>query len=208
VNRVGMGSRSGVATRAQIAAAAALSLGAHAFNIWHIERWRGVRRSNWNLPEGDSHAYDYSRANLIWVDEFKNIVVTAGKNKLLDATLKTGLASPAWYVGLKATGTVAVGDTMGSHAGWGELAAATPTYSNATRPAFTPGSVSAGSVDNSASKAVFNINATITVFGAFLADSSTIDGTSGTLYGAGDFASSRALLSGDTLNVTITPSIS
>lgn len=186
----------------------ALALGSAASNIWRIERWRGVRESNFNFKVGDFRRYDYSRATRSWVEEFENIVVTAGKNKLLDATLKTGLTTPLWYVGLKATGSVVVGDTMASHAGWGELGASTPTYSNATRPAFTPGSISAGSVDNSAAKAVFTINATITVFGAFMADNSTVDGTTGTLYGAGDFASSRALLSGDTLNVTITPSIS
>jgi hypothetical protein len=59
-------------------------------------------------------------------------------------------------------------------------------------------------VDNSASKAVFNINATATVAGAFMADNSTKSGTSGTLLGAGDFASARAVEIGDVLNVTMT----
>lgn len=144
-----------------------------------------------------------SNGNLKWDETFENLVVTAGRNKYLDATLKTGLTSPVWYVGLKATGTVAAGDTMASHAGWAEVV----PYSDGTRPAFTTGTISAGSVDNSASKAVFNINATSTVFGAFLVDNNTKSGTTGTLLGAGDFASSRAVLSGDTLNVTITCSI-
>src|SRR6185437_2647112 len=37
---------------------------------------------------------------LKWSETAKNRVVTAGLNKLLDATFKTGLASPAWYVGI------------------------------------------------------------------------------------------------------------
>lgn len=139
-----------------------------------------------------------------WTEEFHNLVPTVGLNKYLDATLKTGLASPAWYVGL-VTGpgsgtTYAAGDTMASHAGWSE----NTTYSNATRPAFTPGTISGGSVDNSASKAVFNINGTATIAGAFMADNSTKSGTSGTLLGVGDFTTDRAVESGDTLNVTVT----
>lgn len=138
-----------------------------------------------------------------WVDEWTNLVVTAGKNKLLDATFKTGLASPAWYVGLKGAGTVSAADTMGSHAGWTDV----DCYSQANRPAWTPGTISGGSVDNSASKAVFTIDVDSTAAGGFLADNNTVSGTTGTLYGAGDFAASRAVYIGDTLNVTVTPSI-
>jgi hypothetical protein len=139
-----------------------------------------------------------------WVEDFFNLVTTAGLNKYLDACLKTGLASPAWYVGLKGSGTVAAGDTMASHSGWTE----DQNYANAARPAFTPGTIANGSVDNSGSKAVFNINAGTTIYGAFLCDNSTKGGTSGTLLGGGDFSQSRAVLSGDTLNVTITCSLS
>jgi len=137
---------------------------------------------------------------LRWKDHFYNIVVTAGLNKLLDATFKTGLASPAWYVGLKGTGSMIAADTMGTHSGWSEI---TP-YSDSNRPTFTPGSISSGAVDNSASKAVFNINGSSTVYGCFLADNNTKGGTTGTLYGGGDFGSSRAVVNGDTLNVTVT----
>jgi hypothetical protein len=144
------------------------------------------------------------RGRLKWVEEFDNLVVTAGRNKYLDATLKTGLASPAWYVGLKGTGTVDPADTMGSHPGWSQI---TP-YSNSTRPAWTPGSISGGSVDNSGSKAVFNINTGTTVYGAFIADDNTKGGAIGTLLGAGDFSSPRAVENGDTLSVTVTCSIS
>lgn len=141
-----------------------------------------------------------SAGNLKWADGFHNLVVTAGLNKVLDATFKTGLTTPAWFVGLKLVGTVAAGDTMASHAGWTESSA----YSEANRQAFTPGAIAAGSVDNSAAKAVFSINATATITGAFLSDSNTKGGTTGTLYGAGDFSASRAVLSGDTLNVQVT----
>lgn len=140
---------------------------------------------------------------LKWVDGFENLVVTAGLNKYLDATLKTGLASPAWYVGLKASGAPVAGDTMGSHASWAE----STIYSQANRPQWTAGTISGGSVDNSGTVAAFTINAAGTVWGAFLADNNTKGGTTGTLLGAGDFASSKVVGSGDTLNVTVTCSM-
>jgi hypothetical protein len=145
-----------------------------------------------------------SDGNVRWSENFHNLVVTAGLNKLLDATFKTGLTTPAWFVGLKLVGTVVAGDVMSSHAGWAESSA----YSEATRQAFTPGAVAAGSVDNSAAKAIFSINASATITGCFLTDSSTKGGTTGVLYGAGDFSASRAVLSGDTLTVQVTISVS
>lgn len=136
----------------------------------------------------------------IWEEQFNNIVVTTGLNKLLDATFKTGLTTPAWYVGFKGSGSMIAADTMSSHGGWAEL---TP-YSDSTRQAFTPGSISSGSVDNSASKAVFNINGSSTIYGCFLTDNSTKGGTTGILYGGGDFGSSRPVVNGDILNITVT----
>lgn len=142
---------------------------------------------------------------VVWTEEFDNMVVTAGAAKYLDATLKTGLASPLWYVGLKDAGTPVIADTMASHASWATLT----VYSNATDPAWTPGTItgtSTVSIDNSAAKAVFNINAADDVYGAFLKDNNTKGGTTGTLLGVGDFTAARGVQSGDTLNVTCTAS--
>ncbi len=140
---------------------------------------------------------------VVWVEEFDNIIVTAGRDKYLSATLKDGLASPAWYVLLKDIGTVDPADTMGSHAGWAEL----QNYSNAARPTWTPGSVASGSVSNSASPASFTISVADTVYGAGLCDNSVKAQTTGVLLGAGNFTTERAVEVDDTLNVTITCSI-
>lgn len=146
---------------------------------------------------------------LKWKDEFANLVVTTGLNKYLDATLKTGLTSPAWYIGL-ITGpgggnTYAAGDTMASHAGWSE----NTFYSNATRPQFNAGTISGGSIDNSVSKAVFNINGSANIAGCFMTDDSTMGGTTGTLLGEGNFSGGNRLVqNGDILNITMTCSIS
>lgn len=78
-------------------------------------------------------------------------------------------------------------------------------YSNATRPALTLGSVSGQSVNNSASRAQFDINANGTrLFGAFVTTNSTKGGTTGFLYGGGLFSASRLLNNGDSLFVTVT----
>jgi hypothetical protein len=135
--------------------------------------------------------------------DIENLVTTEGLNTYIDYTLKTGQATPLWYVGLKNTGTPVAGDTMASHGSWTENV----TYSEGTRPAFTPGTVSGGSVSNTASKASFSINGTTTIFGAFLTSNNTKSGTTGILLGVGDFGASRSVLSGDTLNVTVTCTI-
>jgi hypothetical protein len=135
-----------------------------------------------------------------WEIDFPNLVVTVGKNDLLDKYFRGSAYTAAFFVGLKAAGTIAAGDTMASHAGWTEITA----YSNATRPAFTAAVPSAGSTSNSASPAVFNINGTATVAGCFITTNSTKGGTTGILFSATDFAVARNVLSGDTLTVTYT----
>lgn len=138
--------------------------------------------------------------NLKWVEEFDNLVVTAGLNLLLDRSFKNVPADVNWYVGLKGTGTIVAGDTMASHGGWTEIT----VYDEANRPTLTLGSISAGSVDNAASKAVFTISGTATVAGAFSVNNNTKGGSTGTLYGAGDFGSPRSVVDNDVLNVQIT----
>lgn len=132
-----------------------------------------------------------------WVEEVENLVVNAGLNDLLSQYFKGSSYTAAFYVGLKGAGTVAAADTLASHAGWAEVTA----YSG-NRKTLTLGSVASQSVDNSASPAAFAINGTATVAGGFVATVNT--GSSGTLYGAANFGTSRDVISGDTLNVTVT----
>lgn len=131
-----------------------------------------------------------------WVEEFDNLVTTAGKNDILTKYFKGSGYTAAWYLGLKGTGSAAAGDTLASHAGWSEV---NPYAGN--RPAITFGTASGGSL--AASAAVpYSITGSATVAGAFIASANT--GTSGTLYSAGDFSVARSVVNGDTLNVTPT----
>jgi len=134
---------------------------------------------------------------LKWQETIENLVTTAGKTDIIDKYFKGSTYTEAWYMGLAGAGTKAAGDTLASHAGWSEV---TPYSGN--RPAITFGSTSSGS--NTATAVSYTINATATVAGAFVA--SVNSGTSGTLYSVSDFSASRSVISGDTLNVTLTVS--
>jgi hypothetical protein len=59
------------------------------------------------------------------------------------------------------------------------------------------------------SVAVFSINATTTIAGAFLTSDNTKGGTTGVLFSVANFQApgDRAVVSGDTLNVTYTFSL-
>jgi hypothetical protein len=138
---------------------------------------------------------------VVWTEQVPNLVVDAGLNDSLDKHLKGSSYTAAWYCGLTAASpTVAAADTMSSHAGWTE----DQNYSESVRQTITFGTVASKSVSNSASKAVFTINATTTIGGAFMATISTKGGTTGTLYGGAAFGANRSVISGDVLNVTIT----
>ena len=134
--------------------------------------------------------------NIKWEEDNKNIIVTAGLNHILDVQFHATTQVTAWYIGLKGAGTPVAADTMASHSSWAEL-----TGYAGNRKEWTEGAASAGSMTNSSS-VDFTINATATVAGAFLNTAAT--GTGGTLYGVVDFSSSRAVIDGDTLQVTVT----
>jgi hypothetical protein len=146
-----------------------------------------------------------------WTGSVPNLVVNAGLAYMAGSALTSVTQITTWYIGLYGAGasnTPAAGDTMSSHAGWTEVV----PYSNATRVAatFVTATTANPSVaTNSASPSAFTINATSTVGGAFLTSGSAKSGTTGTLFSASDFTSpgDRAVVSGDTLNVTYTLSL-
>lgn len=144
-----------------------------------------------------------AEGNLKWEDEIQNLVVTVGKNDLLDKYFSGSSYTAAWYLGLiNSGGTYAAGDTMSSHGGWTE----NTDYSNPTRPAPSWNAASSGS--KSTNPTAFSINASATIGGAFLTDNNVIGGFSGILYSAGNFTGgSRTVANGDTLNVTYVASV-
>jgi len=149
--------------------------------------------------------------NLKWTAESKNLVVNAGLQYMAGTALTSVTQITTWYLGLYgsgATNSPAAGNTMASHTSWTEVT----DYSNANRVTAsfaTATTASPSVVTNTASPAVFNINGTTTVGGAFLTSDNTKGGTTGTLFSAADFGSpgDRSVVSGDTLSVTYTFSL-
>lgn len=150
--------------------------------------------------------------NLKWVAESDNLVVNVGLQYMAGVALTATAQSTVWYLGLygaASSNNPAAGDTMALHTGWTEVTA----YSEANRPtaqfaAATNANPSV--VTNTANKAVFSINGTTVVGGAFLTNSNTKGGSTGTLFSAADFAApgDRSVVSGDILNVTYQFSLS
>ena len=152
--------------------------------------------------------------NLKWEAQSKNLVVNVGLAYMAGSAL-TGAAPvaqiTAWYLGLYGDGASnapAAGNTMSSHSTWTEDV----NYSNATRVVATLAAATTANpsvVTNSASPAIFNINGSTTIGGAFLTSGSAKSGTAGTLFSAADFGSpgDRVVVSGDTLTVTYTFSL-
>jgi len=144
---------------------------------------------------------------LKWIDVIENIVTTVGRNFTLD-TAFGNTAGGAVVMGLKGTGTAIAADTQASHASWNEVGGTNaPAYSG-NRP--TPSFSSAAAGSKATSSAVsFSMTSTGTVAGCFIniGGSSTKDSTTGTLFSAGDFSSSKAVVNGDTIAVTYTATL-
>lgn len=149
--------------------------------------------------------------NIKWSTNSHNLVVNAGLQDMNAKYFSGSSYTATWYLGLYGAGASndpAAGDTMASHAGWTE----DTNYSESTRPACSFGTATTADpsvITNSASTATFSINASTTIGGAFLVSNNTKGGSTGVLFSAADFSSpgDRAVVSGDTINVTYTFSL-
>lgn len=159
---------------------------------------------------GFFHAVLSRNGEMVWEDEFANLVMSVGKIDMLDKYWAASAYTAAFYMGLLNTGAAFnAADTMASHAGWTEVTA----YVAATRVAVAwnaasasgGGAGSAGIGSKVSTATSFSINAGVTIAGCFMTTISTKSGTTGTLISAGAFTGGdRIAVNGDTLNVTYT----
>ena len=158
--------------------------------------------------EGYYTAICYSADGFIkWSEDIHNVVCTVGKNATLNSILGNS-AQGAVVMGLKGTGTAVAADTMSSHSTWLEVGLANaPTYSG-NRPTPSFNTAVAGSKATS-SAVSFAMTSSGTVAGCFIniGGSSTKDDTTGILFSAGDFSSSKSVVNGDTIAVTYTATL-
>lgn len=138
------------------------------------------------------------------IDEWEqpNLVVNEGLNALLDIMFHGSTQITTWYVGV----------FEGNYTPVATVTAATITsastectaYDESTRVEYVEAAASSQSITNSASKATFTFNATKTIYGAFLVSASAKSATSGTLFSAARFGSSKAVVAADQLLLTYT----
>lgn len=139
--------------------------------------------------------------NVLWEDEFPNLVTTPGKNLLLDTLLAGSAYSVTGpYMGLidlTSYTAVAAADTMASHGGWLEAGGTNaPAYSGNRKTAV----FSAASAGAKALSAALNFTFTSggTVKGLFIVLGTgavnTKDDTNGTLFSAGLFSGGDRLV--------------
>lgn len=136
------------------------------------------------------------------VEDVSNLIPTEGLNYMLGTAL-TGVAqSSTWYIALfEGNYTPVAGVTAAT---FPAAATESTAYAETNRVTWTPGSIAAGSVSNTASKAVFTMNATKTIYGIAQTSVATKSATTGVLISAARFAASKAVVATDVLNVTST----
>jgi hypothetical protein len=128
-----------------------------------------------------------------------NLVPMEGLTDILNVYFKQGQQAPGWWLALY----------EGNYAPDGSITAAdfpvTATectaYTPATRVPWVTGVVTAGSLDNGASRAIFTMTAKKTVYGGALLSSSTKAGITGKLSSIVRFASPKGLEIDDQLSV-------
>ena len=140
-------------------------------------------------------------------DQGGNTFTTEGMARILNIVFRAQTTEAAIYVGIfKSNVTPAVGDTaaakLGAAGTYGECQDADYDSPATNKPAYTIASTSTASCTNAASAASFTMNASITVYGAFLSTAAAKTATTGTLFCAKAFSSSRAVIADDVLAVT------
>jgi hypothetical protein len=135
-----------------------------------------------------------------------NIIPTEGLNSILDTSIGGATQLTGWYVGIfKGNYTPIATNTAANSLGVAGLftECQDADYDPATnRPAFTIVAASGGVITNAAAKAEFDMKASITVYGAFVASSQAKTATTGKLLAAKKFDASRSVIATDILYVT------
>lgn len=128
----------------------------------------------------------------------QNGATLAGKNLLLNNGFRAG-TGPSWYIGLinGTSATLVEADTIASHSGWSENA----SYDESVRQTWSPAEATSKILTNT-SPAIFTMSATADIYGLFIVSNSTKSGTTGVLWATSAFASPRAVIDNDILNIT------
>lgn len=172
-----------------------------------------VRKSGLLVPKekafvhGRYHVEHFREGELIDEFDFDNIVVNEGLIFLLNLAFTNASNVGGWYLGVFTNNYTPVAtDTAATITGnAGEFTG----YSGGARPTFTPAAATqpTPSLNNTSNRASFTFTGTATLIGAFLVSSATPGGTSGTLYSAAQFPSSKQVSNTDNMLLSYTLSL-
>lgn len=140
--------------------------------------------------------------NLKGTYDVPNGIVDVGLEHMFDTQFHAGTPITTWYIGLVDNSgftAFADADTMASHAGWNEFT----SYSEGTRVAWAEDAAASRAITNTTSSD-FSITGSGTVKGIFVTSDNTKSGTAGTLWATAAFASTVAVVNGDSLKITYT----
>jgi hypothetical protein len=134
-----------------------------------------------------------------------NLLPTEAVTYILDVALRNQAQLPSWFLALFGTAyTPTAGITAATFpATAGEITSVTEGYSETTRQVWTPAPANGGVIDNTASKATFNIvtSTQLMIRGAALVSSSVKGGTTGVLASISRFNVDRVQYNGDVFNL-------
>ena len=182
----------------------------------HLRENAAVRYAVKHLRESDlqfhGHVFtDHYRDGILLShdDQGGNTFTTEGMARLLNIMFGdvSKAAAAIFYVGIfKNNVTPAVGDTaaakLGAAGTYGECQDADYDSPATNKPSYTIASTATASCTNAAAAASFTINASITVYGAFLSTEAAKTATTGYLMAAKKFGTARAVIADDVLAVT------
>jgi hypothetical protein len=135
----------------------------------------------------------------------KNLVVNEGLNHILNVTFNNTSQITQWYLSLfKGNYTPISTNTAASFTGAATEITGGDMTSPATRDTYDDATSTAQSITNSASRASFVFNATLTAYGAFIQSTSAYGNATGVLLCAAKFGASRSVVATDQLDVTYT----
>ena len=137
--------------------------------------------------------------------EYDNVCTDEGLDHMLDSTFDSATQITAWYVEIFEDDVTPDGDTTYA------VPVYTPStaYDEGTRPEYVAAAAASQVTTNVASKAVFTISGTKTIYGASLVGGGSAAttkgnvGGGGTLFSGSKFGASKNVVDDDVLNVTI-----
>jgi len=169
----------------------------------YVKSVGGVYMPDNGLRLGGKFIVEHVRdGEIIERSEDHNLVVNEGLNAILDIMFHGSTQVTTWYIGLFEANYTPVATVTAATI----TSASTEctAYDESTRVAYNEAAASSQSTTNSANKATFTFNATKTIYGAFLVSASAKSATSGTLFSAAQFGSSKDVVDNDQLLVTYT----